>query len=1354
MHDNDPAGVKRTDTAGGTPCDNETHHPNPDICLFSRAPFFSQVLEVLLGLPQDSIKATDDVLSFSVELQESSSDVFVLSDHINEAVELCEEALISNPNRGVILFTLNEPELYPDDLQTLFSEGAVLHCRLPCSLETLGQINTRLAEPRKQDWPSKIKEKIREIAARRSNDYDAWQRHRTGNLMAAVRLFNGALRSRAYDLTNDDMYTWAETAYQALLNSDESWDDSRKNEEFIKASGTIRKAINEIRLNGCESGLWHEQLNRILVVDDQENMWRPVWEFIFGNNKLVMYSDGEGALRYIEKHGAEIDCMLLDLYLGEGKPNGLELLPQIKALQLDLPVVVMTAYDDSQVAREAYRRGAGFCFVKERRDQEDRNPIDYFNMLKNIINSLPLANAEERVLWRKFAKIEGSFDKNGSLLSEIGERLRKAFFFLLLDTEEVRARLFLTGDAKEDWHRCQFVIHFACNAFEIFLDRTVTTKPEVALTVTKKFPIWLLDTLRTREEKTLELPKNIEKYGGSGHHPRSNELPKYTPEHATNLLDSIVEWFKTYFSFNKIATCKAVAVPVQPPCSLLPWLETLEQRMATKERESQRNDVSSHEKRGKSGALRLLQGALMECGGEESLDQETIYDETENVDSLIQYHEEMVLDLMIRRDNVKYVCLFVDDQGIASGWKRVLDLLLPMACVQYLEFTKDSNIEDVYEKAKTVDFIILDLKLPSPSGWPSEEVGLKVLKEFWRRLPYLPVTVLTASDDAYYFRKVIQAGAFDCFPKTHQSSFGVDNSAYFLTYWNRFKDIIELLIKHLEHTQPISRAIQGMDSLNPFLMFKVIPIENRLIDLPPPRKEILHVRASERLMDSLKTAYFLLTRHQNLGLQCLLDRLYFSEAAKRYHKSAEFEAFTQAMKGAEYCCQILAGLSNPKSVFYSGSSKPLPLGDLLIGVKKDRSDFWKEYLQCLGSLKRLWQVRNRIEYKNTGNVRFEKLVLKAIRRVQELTEAIAVKSREHLLKNMPQKLPKNMQFVPEILVLNISTERRFESFLAEIYECIFLEKKGGLLEWVAEEWFRLIIAHYLKRELELPKDDKNPDLVPNLDQFSRNLTIRKKSFLRSNNAQKLEEEAGMYEKEMAAIEAEMDEKRARLYEGGSKVPYNLENAIESKYIPKKEEIASKLSETKSMLDQLMEQKMEAEGITIIELLNQREEILNSWYEKRSQWMEKQRDRDNLRTYLTWPGFVPFNDFCDFCVKYLISKNGEGRQRLTKVVRSFPEFMFELRGAEGHKALEMIFSKTMECLKALDTMPLEYSVNGELVPQEICMVFEMSGNCIEIDTDILPEDRNQGPYTLRMESDDNNMLKTYLEPQNEGGNLRL
>ena len=1333
---------------------NDTNEPysHPRAYLVSKVPFFSEVLEGVLDWLPGSIERIED-LSHITELKDSPYEVFIFTDQLDKEVDLCEEALMSRPWRDIFLFSFNGPDVYPSEIRNLMLSGPLLHCQLPCTVETLEKIKKCIDEKMKMQRSPEVLQVLQNIAERRGDAYDSWQRHRTGNLMASVRLLNGAIRSRAYDLTKGDVYEQAEKAYAALLRGDDSWNDQKIEEEYNKAIGMIKKAISEIQLCGLKSGLWHEKLKRILVVDDQEKMWRPVWEFIFGQDKIVMFSDGEEALEYIRIHGAEIDCMLLDLYLGENKRNGLELLPLIKAIQLDLPVVVMTAYDDSQVAREAYRRGAEFCFVKERRDQEDRNSKDYFNMFRKVIKSLPLSVAPERVSWRKFREIEGFFKENGSLLSEIGGRLRKAFFFLLLDSEEARARHFLTGHAERDWPIGQFVIHFAYNAFEIFLDGTATTKPDLTLGVAEKYVLWLQGKRQIGMETQPNLPNNIENYGGSGHHPRSNEFAKYSIEKATSLLDSIIEWFKAYFTFNKISPRRTVAVPVEPSRSLLPWLETLGQRMASEERENRHNGISGHEKRGKSGALRLLQGALMEHGGEDILDQETIYGEAEDVDGLIQYHEDVVLDLINRQDHGKYVCLFVDDQGISSGWKRVLDLLLPVARVEYLEFTKDSSVEDVYEKAKTVDLAIFDLKLPEPSGQTSEKVGLKVLKGFCKRLPYLPVIVLTASDDAYYFRKVIQAGAFDCFPKTHQSSFNIDNSAYFTTYWRQFEDMIEVFIKHLEHSQPLSRVIQGMESLNPFLMFKSVPIDSRLIDIPQPKKEILHERANKRLLDSLKTAYFLLTKHQNLGLQCLLDRLYFSETAKRHHTTAEFEAFTQAMKGAEYCCQILVGLCDPNSVFFTGS-RPLPLGGLQRKVMNNQPEFWKKHREILMSLEKLWRFRNRIEYKNTVNVHFEKLVPDAFLRIQKLTEAIAVDSWEYLLKNVPQELPKSMHFVPEILFLNLATEKHFERCLARIYECLFLKKMSELSEWATEEWFRIIITHYLEVDPQTIDGEEVPKLVTALDPFKRNLAIRRDILLRHTNLKNFEKEIATYKEKLALIKKEENDKVMELYGAVSKVSLSVENAIRRRYVPKKETYASKLDEIRRRRDQLVVEKRDIEGTDVIGLLNQRKEILDSWSEERSKRLQKQRIRAHFRRYLNWPGFVPFNEFCDACATFLISENRAKYRRLIEAVLSLPKFLVELRDTKGREALEMLFSKTMECLKALETMPLEYSVNGEFVQEEACKIFKMRDNCIEIDTSILAENHKQGPHTLRMHCDDNNILKVHLEPRNEGGNFRL
>ena len=94
---------------------------------------------------------------------------------------------------------------------------------------------------------------------------------------------------------------------------------------------------------------------RILVIDDETGI-RESLEVLLSieGYKVDMAGDGVEGLRMIDADS--YDLVLLDLAL-PGQ-SGLELLPQIKERQPDLPVIMITAYGTVDNVVEAIRAGA------------------------------------------------------------------------------------------------------------------------------------------------------------------------------------------------------------------------------------------------------------------------------------------------------------------------------------------------------------------------------------------------------------------------------------------------------------------------------------------------------------------------------------------------------------------------------------------------------------------------------------------------------------------------------------------------------------------------------------------------------------------------------------------------------------------------------------------------------------------------------------------------------------------------------------------------------------------------------------------------------------------------------------
>ena len=105
----------------------------------------------------------------------------------------------------------------------------------------------------------------------------------------------------------------------------------------------------------------------ILVIDD-EPVLQDVLKTLLEANGFAYHSATTAAAGMQSLREEEIDVVLLDLMLPDS--NGLDLLPQIKAYDPHLPVVVITAYSSIESAITAMREGAFHYVPKPFKNEE------------------------------------------------------------------------------------------------------------------------------------------------------------------------------------------------------------------------------------------------------------------------------------------------------------------------------------------------------------------------------------------------------------------------------------------------------------------------------------------------------------------------------------------------------------------------------------------------------------------------------------------------------------------------------------------------------------------------------------------------------------------------------------------------------------------------------------------------------------------------------------------------------------------------------------------------------------------------------------------------------------------------
>ena len=99
---------------------------------------------------------------------------------------------------------------------------------------------------------------------------------------------------------------------------------------------------------------------RILIVDDDRLLQNSLTAILRERHQPLVAGSGEEALRLLQR--TPVDLVLLDVRLPG--MDGIETLGRIRALQAELPVIMMTAYEDTATVIAAMRAGAHDYLIK------------------------------------------------------------------------------------------------------------------------------------------------------------------------------------------------------------------------------------------------------------------------------------------------------------------------------------------------------------------------------------------------------------------------------------------------------------------------------------------------------------------------------------------------------------------------------------------------------------------------------------------------------------------------------------------------------------------------------------------------------------------------------------------------------------------------------------------------------------------------------------------------------------------------------------------------------------------------------------------------------------------------------
>ena len=113
-------------------------------------------------------------------------------------------------------------------------------------------------------------------------------------------------------------------------------------------------------------------MTTVLLVDDERMILRSLEKTLLrAGFDVLTASDCKSGSETFSQNKGDINIAVLDLNMPgfDGIPKtgaGLDLLDDLKKQKSDLPVVILTAYDEVSRAKDAVSRGANAFFVKGR----------------------------------------------------------------------------------------------------------------------------------------------------------------------------------------------------------------------------------------------------------------------------------------------------------------------------------------------------------------------------------------------------------------------------------------------------------------------------------------------------------------------------------------------------------------------------------------------------------------------------------------------------------------------------------------------------------------------------------------------------------------------------------------------------------------------------------------------------------------------------------------------------------------------------------------------------------------------------------------------------------------------------
>ncbi len=184
-------------------------------------------------------------------------------------------------------------------------------------------------------------------------------------------------------------------------------------------------------------------MNRIIILDDELNLCTSLEFLLEEKYEVVSFQEPEKALDYIKREDADI--MLLDLRIGD--VNGIDVLGDVKSIDPDMTVIMMTAYGSIESSVNAMKAGAFYYITK---------PVDSVE-LEILIEKALSYNSLSKEVDRLSKQLDEQYGVNGI----VGRSTAMMNVFEIIDkVKDIDSNVLILGESGTGKELAAKAIHF------------------------------------------------------------------------------------------------------------------------------------------------------------------------------------------------------------------------------------------------------------------------------------------------------------------------------------------------------------------------------------------------------------------------------------------------------------------------------------------------------------------------------------------------------------------------------------------------------------------------------------------------------------------------------------------------------------------------------------------------------------------------------------------------------------------------------------------------------------------------------------------------------------------------------